>query len=73
LLKRGVTHVAISESDYGRFFLKGLKPQESGKADFQRRKAFYEQLRRDEKLVFDRDRGTVIYLHPGIQVYRLTE
>jgi hypothetical protein len=69
----GVTHVAISESDYGRFFLKGLKPQESGKKDFQRRKAFYEQLMREEKLVFDRDRGTVIYLHPGIQVYRLTD
>jgi hypothetical protein len=73
LKKRGVTHVAVSESDYGRFFLEGLKPQESSKADFQRRKAFYERLQREEELVFDRDRGTVIYLHPGIRVYRLTE
>ena len=73
LKKRGVTHVAVSESDYGRFFLRGLKPQESGKADFQRRKAFYERLLREEKLVFDNDRGTVIYLHPGIRVYELTE
>lgn len=73
LKARGVTHVAISESDYGRFFLKGLKPQENAKTDFQRRKTFYEQLWREERLVFDRERGTVIYLHPGIQVYRLTE
>jgi hypothetical protein len=73
LKKRGVTHIAVSESDYGRFFLRGLKPQESAREDFQRRKAFYERLLREEELVFDRDRGTVIYLHPGIRLYRLTE
>lgn len=68
----GVTHVAISQSDYGRFFLKTLKPQEGEKGDFLRRKQFYEELRsRKDERVFERERGTVIYLHPGIEVYRI--
>src|SRR5260221_3394883 len=71
LRARGVTHVVVSESDYGRFFLNGLRPQPSERADFERRKAFYEELLRDGELIFLRDRGTVIYLHPGIRVYRL--
>jgi hypothetical protein len=72
LRARGVTHVAVSESDYGRFFLNGLRPQAGEKVDFDRRKTFYESLLRDEELIYERDRGTVIYLHPGIRVYRLT-
>ncbi|HEX8296972.1 MAG TPA: phospholipid carrier-dependent glycosyltransferase [Chthoniobacteraceae bacterium] len=69
----GVTHVAVSESDYGRFFLKGLRPQKDGREDFDRRKIFYERLLRDGNPIFERDRGTVIYLHPGIRVYRLAD
>jgi hypothetical protein len=72
LLAKGVTHVVVSESDYGRFFLPSLRPQRGERADFERRKAFYEGLLRDEELLFERERGTVIYLHPGIRVYRLT-
>jgi hypothetical protein len=71
LQAKGVNYLAVSESDYGRFFLKGLRPQASERDDFDRRKAFYESLLREGDLVFERDRGTVIYLHPGIRVYRL--
>jgi len=71
LRAKGVTHVIVSESDYGRFFLEGLRPQSGERADFDRRKAFYESLLRDGELILERDRGTVIYLHPGIRVYRL--
>ena len=71
LRTRGVTHVAISESDYGRFFLRGLHPKTGEAADFARRKAFYEELLRDGEPVFERERGTVLYLHPGIRLYRL--
>ncbi len=70
---KGVTHVIVSESDYGRFFLASLRPQSSERADFERRKAFYEILLRDHQPLFERERGTVIYLHPGIRVYRLPE
>ncbi len=73
LRQQGITHVLVSESDYGRFFLPGLRPQKAEKADFERRKGFYEQLIRDEVPIFERPRTTVIYLHPGIRVYRIAE
>ena len=38
---------------------------------FLRAKAFYEELLRDGEPLFERDRGTVIYLHPGIRVYAI--
>lgn len=71
MLARGITHVAVSESDYGKFFLPGLRPQESERADFERRREFYDRLFRECDVVFERERGTVLYLHPGIRVYRL--
>jgi hypothetical protein len=71
LRKRGVTHVAVSESDYGRFFLRGLRPKKDSEAAFERRKNFYKKLLRDGDLLFTRDRGTVLYLHPGLRLYRI--
>ena len=71
LRAKGITHVAVSSSDYGRFFLKSLQPKTGQEADFARRKGFYETLIRDCELLFERPRGTVIYLHPGIRVYQL--
>ena len=68
---QGVTHVAISRSDYERFFLPGLRPRAGGEEEFARRRAFYEELRKVGKEVFRRERGTVLYLHPGLEVYRL--
>ena len=68
---RGVTHVAISRSDYERFFLPGLRPRAGEEEDFVRRRAFYEELRKVGEVVFHRARGTVLYLHPGLEVYRL--
>ncbi len=68
---KGITHVAVSESDYGRFFLKSLQPKKGEEEGYARRKKFYEKLFREGDVVFERDRGTVIYLHPGIRVYRL--
>ena len=71
LRARGVTHLAVSGSDYGRFSLPGLIPQKGERESFERRKAFYEALLRDGELVFWRERGAVLYLHPGIRLYRL--
>lgn len=68
---RGVTHVAISRSDYERFFLPGLRPRAGEEKEFARRRAFYAELREVGEEVFRRERGTVLYLHPGLQVYRL--
>jgi hypothetical protein len=70
----GVTLVVVSESDYGKFRLLSLRrqaeeAQEAG--SFARRKEFYDTLLRDGELLFERERGVVLYLHPGIRVYRL--
>jgi hypothetical protein len=67
----GITHVAVSKSDYGKFFLPGISPQAGEGESFMRRRAFYEELFRDGRLLFQRERGTVLYLHPGIQLYRI--
>ena len=72
LRAQGITHVAVSESDYGRFFRKSLRPKKGEEAEFARRKTFYERLFREGKMVFERERGTVLYLHPGIRVYQIT-
>ena len=69
LRKRGVTHLAISETDYGGFFRDSARPKQEEAADFERRKAFYTALLRDGDPLFQRDRGTVLYLHPGIRLY----
>lgn len=71
LRDRGVTHLAVSESDYGKFFIRSLRPQPREAADFARRKVFYEELLRAGEPLFERPRGTVIYLHPGIRLYRM--
>jgi hypothetical protein len=72
LRAQGVTHVVVSASAYDAFTLPGLRPQPDERENFERRKAFYEGLLRDDELLFETERGTVIYLHPGIRVYRLT-
>jgi len=67
----GITHVAVSEMDYGKFFRASLRPQDSDRANFERRRAFYERLFREAELLWHRDKSLVLYLHPGIRVYRL--
>jgi hypothetical protein len=66
-----VTHLAISESDYGSFLLSGVRPKAGEAANFERRKMFYEELLRSGEPLFQRDRGTVVYLHPGLRLYRM--
>ena len=71
LRKRGVTHVIITASTYGKFAREGIRPKAKDAADFERRKAFYASLRRDFEPVKIWPRSTVLYLHPGLEVYRI--
>ncbi|MGC3988792.1 MAG: glycosyltransferase family 39 protein [Chthoniobacteraceae bacterium] len=70
LAELGITHAAVSESTYGRYFLK-LQPSGKKADAFMQAKAFYETLFQQGTLLWERPRGTVIYLHPGIRLYRL--
>ncbi len=71
-LKRdGVNYFVASESDYGRYFRRAGKARVEYRGEYEQRRAFYDELfARGEKL-WSRPRGTVIYLHPGLAVYRL--
>jgi hypothetical protein len=71
LTAKGVTHVIVSEQDYGRYFRKSLKPQKGAESKFAESRKFYERLRTEAELLWERRRGTVIYLHPGIEIYHL--
>lgn len=72
LREMGVTHVVITPSTYQRFERAGFQPKENAAADYERRKLFYAFLRRDYEPLRVWQRGTVIYLHPGLEVYRIT-
>jgi len=70
LAAQAIGYIVISESDYGIFFRKAAAAHLS--PELQRKRAFYETLFRDFQPVWERPRGTGIYLHPGLRVYRLT-
>lgn len=70
LAARGIAWIVISESDYGIFFRKAAASHLT--PELQRKRAFYETLFRDYQPLWQRPRGTGIYLHPGLRVYDLT-
>lgn len=65
-----VKYVVVSETAYGRFFLESLRPKAGQSAEFERREMFYRKLR-EQKPLWSRPRGTVLYLHPGLEVYAI--
>jgi hypothetical protein len=67
----GITHVIVSETDYGKYFRRSLRPQKGEEGKFAKSREFYDRLFKQAELLEEWDRGTVIYLHPGIRVYRL--
>ena len=68
LTQKGVTHVVASESDYGKYFRKAWVPHNAKETQ---NRQFYLDLFAKGKLLFERPRATVIYLHPGLQLYAL--
>lgn len=69
LKQRGVTHVIVSQNDYGRYFR--LRAGRQTGAEFLHAKGFYEALFASGPPLWERPRGPVIYLHPGLRVYRI--
>lgn len=64
LAAEGISYVVVSQDDYGTFFRKASKKDTP-------KKEFYDVLFRDYQPLWQRERGTGIYLHPGLRVYRL--
>jgi hypothetical protein len=67
----GIRYVAVSQGDYGRFFLKTHRPREGETDEFERRRAFYEELFSVGTLIWESPSGQLQYLQPAIKVYRL--
>ncbi len=72
LRARGISHVAVAEGDYGRFFRDKLKPTEKGAENFAQRKAFYAELFDTGTLLLDSPPGQLQYLQPHLQLWALT-
>lgn len=70
---KGITHLVVSQSAYGRYFLASLRPEPAERALFETRKTFYKTLFENGRLLWKRPRSTVIYLHPGLELYDITQ
>lgn len=68
LAAQGIGYIVVSESDYGIFFRKAASGHLT--PEMQRKREFYEALWNLQPL-WERPRGTGIYLHPGLRVYRV--
>jgi hypothetical protein len=73
LRANGVTHVVITSSTYGKFRRASLRPTGKNADKFEARKNFYDDLRRYYYPVKAWPRGTVLYLHPGLEVYYIAQ
>ena len=69
LAAQNIHYLVISESDYGIFFRKAATGHLT--PELQQKRLFYETLFKNYTPVWERPRGTGIYLHPGLQVYRI--
>ena len=67
----GTVYVAVSKRAYERYFSKNLKPRDSEKADYERRREFYARLFAEGELVWERESRGIVYLQPGLRLYRL--
>jgi len=71
LRQRGVTHVAVCRTRYGRLFSDTRRPTEEAEAEFLRRKAFYEKLFDTGELLWEKESGAVTHLQPALRLYRI--
>lgn len=73
LRAEGVTLAALCQDDFGRFDLKSQRPQQGTEDAYRRTGELYRALRQGRQPLWERPRGLVLYLHPGLKVYTLPE
>jgi hypothetical protein len=71
LRARGIRYVAVSEGEYGRFFLRTHRPTKGTLAGYNRRKEFYGRLFREGELLWECKAGLLPILQPHIRLYYL--
>lgn len=73
LRAQGVRYVATSPKKSQRYTDGGMMPSDGVKEEFERRKAFYSALPREAKLLKKWDMAEIDTLHPGIELYDLSQ
>ncbi|XHR29175.1 MAG: hypothetical protein ACFUZC_01140 [Chthoniobacteraceae bacterium] len=73
LRAEGATLAALCQDDYERFDLKKLRPQKGAEETARRTGELYRAIRENRQPLWQRPRGLVIYLHPGLVVYSMPE
>jgi hypothetical protein len=71
LRRQGVTHVAVAGSFYARFFDAGVAPSARGRADYLRRRGFYQELFETGEPIWRRAGGMSDVLTPELRLYAL--
>jgi len=71
LRARGVTHIAVAEGDYGRFFLRTHRAKDDQTSTVDRRRAFYELLFRDGTKLWEARGGAAQYLQITLELYEM--
>jgi hypothetical protein len=67
----GIEYVAVAEGDYGRYFLKKLRPTDEGAEKFAKYYEFYKRLFAEGEKIYECPAGRLQYLQPHIMLYRL--
>jgi len=73
LRAEGATLAALCQDDYERFDLKNQRPQKGAEETARRTGELYRAIRENRQPLWQKPRGLVIYLHPGLVVYSLPE
>ncbi|HEX8910778.1 MAG TPA: hypothetical protein VF796_00365, partial [Humisphaera sp.] len=73
LAAKGVTHVAVCELSYGRYFIPQVAPTPEFRAEYDRRRAWYARLFRQGRLVFHARSPVPTHAPacPEVRIYRL--
>ncbi|GAT35388.1 dolichyl-phosphate-mannose-protein mannosyltransferase [Terrimicrobium sacchariphilum] len=71
LRAQDIRYIAVANDDYNRFFLKTHKPKAEDRTEYERRKAFYQQLFAEGTLLWQCPSGPQQYLQPAIKFYYL--
>ena len=73
LRAQGVRYVVTSPKKSQRYTGGGMAPSEEVKDEFERRKSFYSALPKEAKLLKKWDIAEIDTLHPGIELYQISD
>lgn len=71
LRAKGITHVALNHSEYNRYLSEDTRPKEGSEAEFARRRAFYQALFKDARLLWESQEAKIGPNNPSLKLYEL--